>query len=116
MLQVSAQTRILVAIEPVDFRKGIDSLCQLCRAHLSTDPMSGTVFVFRNRRSHSIRILAYDGQGFWLCTKRLSQGKLTWWPRSKDGSVPLAARELQILLWSGNPEGAELAEDWRAVA
>ena len=74
MIQLAPQMRILVAVEPADFRKGIDGLCRICREALSSDPFSGTAFVFRSRRGTAIRILAYDGQGFWLCTKRLSQG------------------------------------------
>ena len=58
--------RILVAIEPVDGRKGIDSLARLCQDKLQADPFSGCLFVFRSRRGTSIRILVYDGQGFWL--------------------------------------------------
>jgi hypothetical protein len=50
MIQLTAQMRILVAVEPVDFRRGIDGLCRLCRQSLSQDPFSGAVFVFRNRR------------------------------------------------------------------
>lgn len=73
MLQVTAQTRILVCVEPVDFRNGIDGLAALCRASLGEDPFRGTVFVFRNRRGTTLKALAYDGQGFWLCQKRLSE-------------------------------------------
>jgi transposase len=62
---------ILVAIEAVDGRKGIDSLAQLCQEKLQADPFSGCLFVFRSRRGTSIRILVYDGQGFWLAQKRL---------------------------------------------
>jgi hypothetical protein len=56
--------RILVAIEAVDGRKGIDSLARLCEERLAADPFSGSLFVFRSRRGTSIRILVYDGQGF----------------------------------------------------
>src|SRR3954453_14689575 len=63
--------RILVALEAVDGRKGIDSLVQLCREKLASDPFSGCVFIFRSRSAISIRVLAYDGQGFWLAQKRL---------------------------------------------
>ena len=52
--------RILVAVEAVDFRKGIDSLAELCRAKLNADPFSGCLFVFRSRRATSIRVLVYD--------------------------------------------------------
>ena len=60
MIQVTPQMRILVAIEAVDGRKGIDSLARLCQEKLQADPFSGCVFVFRTRRSTSIRILVYD--------------------------------------------------------
>src|SRR5664279_6260473 len=69
MIQITAQMRELVAIEPVDVRKGIDSLARLCQDKLQADPFSGCLFVFRSRRGTSIRILVYDGQGFWLAQK-----------------------------------------------
>jgi IS66 Orf2 like protein len=66
MIQITAQMRVLVAIEPVDGRKGIDSLARLCQEKLAEDPFSGCVFVFRSRRGTAIRLLSYDGQGYWL--------------------------------------------------
>ena len=116
MLQLGAQSRIFLALEAADFRRGIDGLCALCRQRLGEDPFSGAIFVFRNRRGTSLKLLCYDGQGFWLCHKRLSQGRLKWWPSSAQAQLHLSARELQVLLWNGNPERLELAEDWRRVA
>jgi transposase len=117
MLQLTPQTRILLATVPVDFRKGIDGLAAVCRRVLLEQPLSGTVFVFRNRAGTTLKLLCYDGQGFWLCTKRLSQGRFTWWPQDTDApSARLAARELLILLWNGNPQQAGMAEDWRKLA
>ena len=78
--------------------------------------MGGAIFVFRNRRGTSLKLLCYDGQGFWLCQKRLSQGRLNWWPSTTEVSHRLSARELQILLWNGNPDEAGMADDWREVA
>ena len=72
MIQVAPQMRILVAIEAVDLRKGIDGLAQLCREKLSADPFSGCLFIFRSRRATAIKVLAFDGQGFWMAQKRLS--------------------------------------------
>jgi hypothetical protein len=51
MLQIAPRMRILVAVEAVDFRKGIDSLAELCRAKLNADPFSGCLFVFRSAAS-----------------------------------------------------------------
>ena len=82
MIQLTPQMKILLAIEPADFRKGIDGLAQLCRQRLRVDPQSGTMFVFSNKRRKALKILVCDGQGFWLCQKRLSQGRFTWWPQS----------------------------------
>jgi transposase len=102
--------------DPTVNRRGIDGLAALCRQRLGEDPMAGAIFVFPNRRGTSLKLLCYDGQGFWLCQKRLSQGRLTWWPSAAQVSHRLSARELQILLWNGNPEDAGMAEDWRRVA
>ena len=63
MLQITPQMRVLVAVEPVDGRKGIDSLAQLCRQKLAADPFSGCVFVFRTRSGTTLKVLVYDGQG-----------------------------------------------------
>jgi transposase len=115
MLQLTPQSRILLATEPVDFRKGIDGLAAVCRQVLREQPLSGAVFVFRNRAATALKLLVYDGQGFWLCTKRLSQGRFHWWTPTRGVSARLAARELQILLWNGHPDQARMAEDWRQL-
>jgi transposase len=104
MIQIAPQMRIFVAVEAVDFRKGIDGLVGLCKGALQMDPFSGGLFVFRNRRGTSIKALAYDGQGFCLCQKRLSQGRWKWWPKQERGVMSVAAHQMQMLLWNGDPE------------
>ena len=116
MIQLTPQSRVLVAIEPEDFRRGIDGLANSCRQVLDSDPFSGTIFVFRNRAKTAIKILSYDGTGFWLCMKRLSKGKLQWWPANSSKSISLTHKELNILIWNGNPGDANLAADWRKVS
>ena len=108
MIQLTAQMRILVAVEPQDFRKGIDGLSRICREVLGSDPLSGTVFVFRSRRGTAIRVLSYDGQGFWLHHKRLSQGRFRYWPGVKGSTgCELLAHELQVLLAGGDPDATK---------
>lgn len=116
MIAVAPQMRVWVAVEPVDFRCGIDGLAAVCRQRLQADPMSGALFIFSSRRRHSIKILAYDGQGFVLCQKRLSSGRFSWWPASgEQASVRLDAHELQLLLWNGDPSRSTTAPLWRPI-
>jgi transposase len=119
MIQITPQMRILVAVEPADFRKGIDGLARLCQETLQQDPFCGCVFVFRNRRATALKVLIYDGQGFWLCHKRLSRGRFRWWPSSANknkAAKTLAAHQLQVLLSAGDPTSAQGAPVWRPVS
>jgi len=116
MIQLVPQLKILLACEPVDFRKGIDSLAALCKLQLKQDPFTGALFVFRNRPGTALKLLVYDGQGFWLCLRRFSQGKLRWWPKASDTALhPLEAQQLSVLLYNGLPDRADFAEAWRKV-
>jgi hypothetical protein len=116
MLQLTPQSRIFFATEPVDGRQGIDGLGAVCRQRLGANPLEGAISVFRNRAGTALQLLLYDGQGYWRCMKRLSQGRFSWWPKPTDARVPLSARELIILLWNGDPERAQMAGEWRCVA
>jgi transposase len=119
MIQLTPQMRILVAVESVDFRRGIDGLAAVCRAVLSADPFSGTAFVFRSRSGKSVRVLVYDGQGFWLCQKRMSAGRFRFWPgpsKAGDPTSTLAPHQLQVLLCGGDPMAVRGAPEWRRVS
>jgi transposase len=115
LIQITPQLRILVAIDAIDGRKGIDSLAQLCREKLDADPFSGCLFIFRSRRGTAIKLLAYDGQGFWLATKRLSKGRFRWWPTGSEPARTLRAHQAQLLLAAANPE-TEAPPVWRQVS
>ena len=116
MIQIIPQMRIWMAVEAVDFRRGIDGLARVCREVLERDPFSGTLFVFRNKRATAIKLLVYDGQGFWLCQKRLSRGRFRWWPSDAIGKRKiLMAHELQLLIWNGNPAGGQVAPLWKKL-
>ena len=116
MLQLPPQSRIFVALSPVDFRKGIDGLTAVCRHELGENPLGGAVYVFRHRSGTTLKLLVYDGPGFWLCTKRLSQGRFPWWPTASASPVHRSARELTMLLWNAFPDRAPMAPEWRQVA
>jgi transposase len=115
MIQITPQMRVLVAIERVDGRKGIDSLVRLCQEKLAEDPFSGCVFVFRSRSGTSIRLLSYDGQGYWLAQKRLSKGTFVWWPEGSGAAKPLEAYEAQLLMAAGDVSRVRAAPMWRRV-
>jgi transposase len=116
MIQITPQMRIWVAVEPVDFRKGIDGLASLCRQQLQADPMDGGLFVFCSRNRRALKCLVYDSQGFWLCQKRLSSGRFAAWPRSEGvARQSLTAHQLLTLLWNGDPNRTDTAPVWRSV-
>jgi transposase len=118
MLQVTPQMRVLVAVAAVDFRRGIDGLAQVVREQLSADPFSGGVFVFRNKGRTAVKVLVYDGQGYWLCHKRLSAGRFRHWPTETGGSErsrALLAHELSVLLSGGDFAKVDAPSAWRPV-
>ena len=116
MIQVTPTTPIFVHTGFIDFRKGIDGLCGVCKYELSQDPMSGALFVFRSRNMKSLKILVYDGQGFWVFHKRLSRGQLKWWPNT-DARIcyELLAQELYVLIWNGSLNEISLQKNWKDV-
>lgn len=109
---ISPQQRVYLALNPVDFRKGIDGLQAICRDILRQNPFSGTVFAFRSKKRTSVKLLFYDGNGFWLCQKRFSKGKLAFWPDSHEAASTLRHSEVNILLAQGNPSGC-IPANWR---
>jgi len=118
VIQVPPNANVVVLHDPVSFRNGIDGLAAIARLVLKMEPMGGALFVFRNRARDMLRVLFYDGSGFWLCTKRLSKGRFSSWPAG-DGTSPcspLLARELQVLLWGGDPARCTFPELWRKLA
>jgi transposase len=115
MLQITPHHNLFMAIEPIDFRNGIDGIKAICQRQWSVDPFHGHVFIFRNRAGTAIKLLSYDGNGFWLCQKRYSSGKLKWWPRSMREASSVRAVELLVMLQQGNPAAAHVPEDWRRL-
>lgn len=98
MLQITFEQNIFIATKAIDFRNGIDGIIAICRQILKNDPFSGHVFIFRNRLLTSVKVLTYDGKGFWLCQKRLSSGKFKQWPQSFDEVKVLSPSQVMALL------------------
>lgn len=116
MLPITPQMKILVAVEPADFRRGIDGLARRCQERRQHDPLVGAVFVFRHRNGTALKLLTSEGQGFWLCHKRLSQGRLPWRPSAAEGVAQRwAAHQLAVFLAAGNPTRTGAAAAWRPV-
>ncbi len=97
MIAVSPGVRILLAAQPVDFRKGMDGLAALVQRALRADPFQGDVFIFRPKRADRVQILVYDGTGLCLYSKRLEAGRFCW-PQPTDGVVRLTSAQLATLL------------------
>lgn len=117
MLQFTSQMKLLLSVQPADFRKGIDALVALCQQQLAQDPFSGAIFAFTNRRRTAVKLLTYDGNGFWLCLKRFSQGKLQWWPSQHETQLTyhIDAIALHVLIGQGDPLQSTLGEPWRPL-
>lgn len=115
MLAVSPKHRVYLAIEAIDFRKGIESIARLCRTQFYQDPMVGHYFLFRNKRKTDIKLLYYDSQGYCLFQKRLSTGRFNHWPKSNASLVTLTPAQFQVLLFNGNPCNLQESEPWHLV-
>jgi transposase len=118
MIALTPQMRVFLLVDSVDFRKGIDGLVQVSREKVKEDPFSGALFLFRNRQHTAIKGVIYDGQGFWLLMKRLSQGRFRYWPEQTSVGEEVArllSRELSVLLWNGDPSKALMGSDWKKL-
>lgn len=97
MFGLTTATKIYIAVEAIDMRKGFEGLHGLVRDHLGQDPLSGHVFLFTNRTRTRLKALVWDGSGLWVCAKRLEKGRFRW-PEAEARSVTLRAAELAMLV------------------
>jgi len=115
MLALTPHLRIFVAFDPIDFRCGMNRLAQIAKDLFSEDPQSGVLFVFRNRRQSEVKMLVYDGSGYYLIHRRLSSGRLAFWPKTllqqKEPGITVESSELLVLLRGGDPRGT-IPESW----
>jgi transposase len=92
---------IWLAVEPVDMRAGVERLSQLVQNSLGRNPCDGNAYVFRNRSSTRLKLLVWDGNGVWLCQRRLHRGRFHW-PSSQEGTFLLTEDQ-----WSWLTQGLQ---------
>lgn len=88
---------IWLAIEPVDMRRGVEGLSTHLQASLGRSPCDGTAYAFTNRARSRLKLLVWDGNGVWLCQRRLHQGHFTW-PKAGDTVWALTQGQWQWLI------------------
>jgi transposase len=108
MLTLSPAVRIYLATGTTDLRRSIDGLAALVRERFTLDPLSGHLFLFRNRRGDRLKILAWDQSGFWVLYKRLERGTFAWPSADAAGPVEMRSPDLALLL-----AGIDLAQTRR---
>jgi transposase len=91
-------TKIYIAIEAVDMRKGFEGLYGLVRDPLGHDPLSGHLFLFTNKTRTRLKALVWDGSGLWVCAKRLEKGRFRWPEAEGRHSVTMRPEELAMLV------------------
>lgn len=112
MFSFPAQTKVFLAVEPVDMRKSFNGLWAEAVHTLREDPFDGSLFVFTNKRRDRIKILYWDGSGSWVFAKRLEKGRFSWPGRveAEGNKLPVLPRALAMLL-----EGIQLKDYCKKV-
>lgn len=97
MIALRADLKVVVAAQPIDFRRGVNGLVALVAEALAADPYCGDVFIFRSKRKDRLKLLAWDGSGLVLATKWLEAGGFTW-PPITAGKVEISAEQMAVLV------------------
>jgi transposase len=112
MLSLPTSVRIWLAAQPTDLRKSFDSLAEVVRQQLQGDPLSGQLFVFRNKRADRIKLLYWDEDGYVIVYKRLEIGTFRF-PRADAAGVEIRAADLQMLLDGVDLDSAKRQKRYR---
>lgn len=112
MFGLGPATKIYVAAEAVDMRKGFEGLYGLVRDHLGQDPLSGHLFLFTNRTHTRVKALVWDGSGLWVCAKRLERGRFQWPEAKETHSVTMRPEELAMMINGMDVAQARSRPNW----
>jgi len=99
-----AGKRVFLACGRTDMRKQINGLAAIVEGNFNLDPFDGALFVFCNRSRNRLKILEFDGDGFWLHFKRLEKGHFRWPEPGEESTMALSGEELNILLGGARVE------------
>jgi transposase len=111
MLTLPPSVRIYLAPGATDLRRSVDGLMALTRDRLGLDPLTGHLFLFRNRRGDRLKILVWDRSGFWVLYKRLERGTFAWPAEEPERPFEMRASDLMLLL-SGVDVSATRRRRW----
>lgn len=111
MLTLPPSVRVYLAPGATDLRRSIDGLMALARDRLGLDPLSGHLFLFRNRRGDRLKILVWDRSGFWVLYKRLERGTFAWPLEQTTSPLEMRGTDLMLLL-SGVDVAATRRRRW----
>ncbi len=98
VVSFSTQLRVFLAREVTDMRKSFDGLCSLIEHRFHRDPYTGDLFAFVNRRRTYVKLMVWDGNGFWLLAKRLERGTFEQWQPSSDQETHAEIDRAQLLM------------------
>jgi len=90
--------RVFLACGNTDMRKSINGLAAIVEGSFKLDPFDGALFVFCNRKRDRVKVLVWDGDGYWLYFKRLEKGHFRWPTVGEDATMTLTGDELATLL------------------
>jgi transposase len=118
VLSLPPSVRLFMATQPVDGRKGADSLMVLVREAFRHDPLSGHLFIFFSKRCDRVRIVYWDRSGFAMWTKRLEKGRFrpSFSSDRKLGSIAIEAAELALIVEGIDLVGARRRARWQPQA
>lgn len=108
MIQIGARSKVYVLGNSVDFRSGFSKLSQAAKKILNEDPLSGHIFVFKNRSANAVKMICFDGRACWSIHAKFAQGKLSWWPEAKNIN---SAQLMGLLSQSAKVEVGEAFRD-----
>ena len=111
---IEAPIRIWLAVAPVDLRRGIDGLSSIVQQALGHSPCAGSAFVFRNRAGNRLKLLLWDGNGVWLCQRRLHRGSFVW-SQASDACFSISQTQWHWLIAGVDWQrlSAQPAADWQ---